>query len=117
MVLAWSLVATAVVLAALTTLLRSRRARGDRLGLNGPARGWALVPWVLIAPSTLLRFFQAREVRGPAWLVLLVAGAAVAGTLVGGGMWHNRYRADRFATRAGTGRNGRTADGQGWTRR
>lgn len=90
MVLAWLLVGAATAAAAATTALRSRQARGQRLVFNGRVRGWAVVPWVSVGPTMALAWEQARDSAGPG---LVSAVVAVTVVLVGGWVWHNRYRA------------------------
>jgi uncharacterized membrane protein len=94
MVLAWLLVGAATAAAA-TTALRSRQARGQRLMFNGRVGGWAVVPWVSVGPTMALAWEQARESAGPGLVVLVSAVVAVTVVLVGGWVWHNRYRAGR----------------------
>lgn len=93
MVSAWLLAGAATVEAAVAIVLRSGQVRGQRLRLNERLRGWAALPWALIGPTVATAYLQARDSAGPAVLVLASAVAAVAVVLVGGRVWHNRYRA------------------------
>ncbi len=94
MVLAWLLVGAAVVLAAVTSAVRSRQARGLRLRLGGPVRGWALLPFLFMHPVLTFAWLRAGESGGPELLVLVCSLAAVIAVLVGGSLLHNRHWAE-----------------------